>query len=70
MFHKDYRRAPVESPRAPLAHTPLPTPCPQCQHAVLPAEEFPVEVWEFFSDGDLEQLVGDACLEIARRDRA
>jgi hypothetical protein len=34
---------------------------------MLPAEEFPVEVWEFFSDEDLVQLDIDLHTEKLRR---
>lgn len=52
--------------------TPLPTPCPRCNHATigecLCSEPFPTEVWTFFSDPDLDQLVTDACAEMGRRE--
>lgn len=33
-----------------------------------PSEAFPIEVWTFFSDSDLDQLVVDACAEMGRRE--
>lgn len=32
------------------------------------SEAFPIEVWTFFSDSDLDQLVVDACAEMGRRE--
>lgn len=32
------------------------------------SEPFPIEVWTFFSDSDLDQLVVDACAEMGRRE--
>lgn len=33
-------------------------------------EPFPLEVWTFFTDSDLDQLVVDVCAEIGRREIA
>lgn len=33
-------------------------------------EPFPLEVWTFFTDADLDQLVVDACAELGRREMA
>lgn len=47
--------------------------CPDCaqrlqQTPATPSEAFPIEVWTFFSDSDLDQLVVDACAEMGRRE--
>lgn len=57
--------------------TPL-HPCPTCNTAMrdecpgcaVKSEPFPLEVWTFFSDADLDQLVVDACAEMGRREIA
>ena len=52
----------------------LPTPCPRCNQATIgecpccpEVEEFPTEVWAFFDDEALAQLVKDASDELCRR---
>lgn len=56
------------------ASTTLPTPCPRCNHTMLGdcscSEPFPTEVWTFFDDEALGQLVIDVMAEIGRRNGA
>lgn len=58
----------------------LPTPCPNCNRATIGecgclesaeptgVEAFPVEVWEFFDDAALDQLITEAAVELGRRE--